>query len=103
MHTQSALKSKSTFQPKRFQFGQGMTEYIVIVALIAVAAIGVFGFFGDAIEHQMAGLTQEISGGTAGGEITNAQTAATSAGTAASQHKNLGNYNTNSQGGAGAE
>ena len=27
--------------------GQGMTEYIVIVALIAVAAIAVVGFFGD--------------------------------------------------------
>ena len=24
------------------QFGQGMTEYIIIVALIAVAAIGVY-------------------------------------------------------------
>ncbi len=25
--------------------GQGMTEYIIIVALIAIAAIGVFKFF----------------------------------------------------------
>ncbi|MGQ0507430.1 MAG: Flp family type IVb pilin [Myxococcaceae bacterium] len=27
--------------------GQGMTEYIIIVALIAVAAIGVVNLFGD--------------------------------------------------------
>ncbi len=29
--------------------GQGMTEYIIIVALIAIAAIGVVSLFGDNI------------------------------------------------------
>ncbi|MFT5047476.1 MAG: Flp pilus assembly pilin Flp, partial [Porticoccaceae bacterium] len=32
---------------KAKQLGQGMTEYIIIVALIAIAAIAVYGFFGD--------------------------------------------------------
>ncbi len=45
--------------------GQGMTEYIIIVALIAVAAIGVYSFFGEAIRAQMAGMTNEISGKSA--------------------------------------
>ncbi len=27
--------------------GQGMTEYIIIVALIAIAAVGVYSFFGN--------------------------------------------------------
>jgi len=80
-----------------------MTEYIIIVALIAVAAIGAFGYFGDAIEHQVAGLTEEISGGSAATEIGLAQGAAGDAGSAASEHKNLGNYNVNSQGGANAD
>ena len=31
------------------QDGQGMTEYIIIVALIAIAAIGVVTIFGDNI------------------------------------------------------
>ena len=31
------------------QSGQGMTEYIIIVALIAIAAIGVVTIFGDNI------------------------------------------------------
>ena len=44
------------------QGGQGMTEYIIIVALIAVAAIGVYSFFGQAIRGQMSGMTAEISG-----------------------------------------
>ncbi len=49
---------------KRKQLGQGMTEYIVIVALIAVAAIGAYSFFGETVRHQVAGLAQEISGTT---------------------------------------
>jgi Flp pilus assembly pilin Flp len=31
------------------QAGQGMTEYIIIVALIAISAIGVVSIFGDNI------------------------------------------------------
>jgi len=96
-------RKPSIISSKIRQYGQGMTEYIIIVALIAVAAIGAFGYFGDAIEHQVAGLTQEISGGSAAGEISNSQTAATNAGQAASEHKNLSNYNVNSQGGANAD
>ena len=98
-----SYRKPSSFPSKIKQFGQGMTEYIIIVALIAVAAIGAFGFFGDAIEHQVAGLTQEISGGSAATEIGASQTAATGAVSAATDHKNLGNYNVNSQGGAGAD
>lgn len=44
------------------QLGQGMTEYIIIVALIAIAAIAVYGFFGDTIRGQMGAMTQELAG-----------------------------------------
>jgi Flp pilus assembly pilin Flp len=94
----SNLKS-SIFPSKIKQFGQGMTEYIIIVALIAVAAIGAFGFFGDTIENQVAGLAAEISGGSGQAGIDAAQGSAGDAETAASTHKNLGNYNMNSQAG----
>jgi len=47
---------------KKKQLGQGMTEYIIIVALIAVAAIGAYSYFGEAVQHQVASLAQEISG-----------------------------------------
>jgi type IV pilus assembly protein PilA len=46
------------------QFGQGMTEYIIIVALIAIAAIAVYGFFGDTIRGQMGQISTELAGGT---------------------------------------
>lgn len=52
---------------KRFmkQLGQGMTEYIIIVALIAIAAIGIYSLFGDTITDQMGNMTEELSGGSA--------------------------------------
>jgi Flp pilus assembly pilin Flp len=68
-----------------------MTEYIIIVALIAVAAIGVYSFFGEAIRGQMAGMTNELSGkkGDAG---TKAAADAAKNADGATGAKNLGNY-----------
>ncbi len=45
--------------------GQGMTEYIIIVALIAIAAIGVVTIFGDNIRDLFAGATNALAGETA--------------------------------------
>ena len=45
--------------------GQGMSEYLIIVALIAVAGIAVMGLFGGAARNQVAGLANELSGGSA--------------------------------------
>lgn len=42
--------------------GQGMTEYIIIVALIAVAAIAVYQFFGQTIRSQMSAIANEVGG-----------------------------------------
>jgi Flp pilus assembly pilin Flp len=44
------------------QAGQGMMEYIIIVALIAIAAIGVYSAFGKTVRNQTAGMAKEISG-----------------------------------------
>lgn len=72
--------------------GQGMTEYIIIVALIAVAAIAVYQFFGQTIRSQTAGIAKEVAGQTASGEITNAQTAAGNASTEGTKKKGLDAY-----------
>lgn len=61
--------------------GQGMTEYIIIVALIAVAAIGVYQFFGQTIRSQMSAIANEV-GGKSG------KTAMEAAGTAAAKTDN---------------
>lgn len=46
-------------------FGQGMTEYIIIVALIAIAAIAVYALFGDTLRTQAGNIATTLSGGTA--------------------------------------
>jgi Flp pilus assembly pilin Flp len=69
-----------------------MTEYIIIVALIAVAAIAVYQFFGQTIRSQTAGIAAEVSGQTAATSIQNAQTAAQSAATEGTTRKGLGAY-----------
>ncbi len=84
------------------QRGQGMTEYIIIVALIAVAAIGVYSYFGSTVRNQTAALAQEVAGQNGQTSITNAGTAATNATNSAQQNKGLSNFNAgnNEQGGA---
>ena len=42
--------------------GQGMTEYVIIVALIAVAAIGVVTAFGDNVRNLFASSTDALAG-----------------------------------------
>ena len=44
------------------QRGQGMTEYIIIVALVAVAAIGVYGAFGDIVRGQTSVAAAALAG-----------------------------------------
>lgn len=72
----STAKSDHQATPPRRQRGQGMTEYIIIVALIAVAAIGVYKFFGQTVRSQTAGLAKELAGENATAEITAAGQAA---------------------------
>lgn len=74
------------------QLGQGMTEYIVIVALIAVAAIAVYQFFGQTIRSQTAGIAQEVSGKSATSAIENSQSSADSAVTEGTAKKGLSAY-----------
>ena len=73
------------------QLGQGMTEYIIIVALIAVAAIGVYSMFGETVRQQMGGMAQDLSGSANTG-IGNAQDTASDAIEEADTNKNLGTY-----------
>lgn len=73
--------------------GQGMTEYIVVVAVVAVAAIGVYSMLGQTIRNQTAGIAQEISGNDAGAALNAATSSAASARSQANVRKDLKNYN----------
>jgi len=74
------------------QRGQGMTEYLIVVALISVAAIGVYSFFGQTLRNQTAGIALELSGQDASSAVSQAQTAASQAQTLAGQRRGLENY-----------
>ncbi len=45
---------------KRRQFGQSMTEYVIIVALLAVAGMAIYGLFGDTVRGQLSNTTDEV-------------------------------------------
>ena len=47
--------------------GQGMSEYLVIVGLLAVAGIAAMGYFGGAFRDTMGGFAAELSGNTSQG------------------------------------
>jgi Flp pilus assembly pilin Flp len=53
-----------TQKNKKFRRGQGMTEYIIIVALIAIAAIGVISLFGNNIRNLFGMSADSLSGET---------------------------------------
>lgn len=85
-------KPNASFIDDVKQAGQGMTEYIVIVALIAIAAIGVATMFGKTVHNQIAGMAEEVAGKDSATQVTQAQTAASTANTRANNTKGLGTY-----------
>lgn len=46
--------------------GQAMVEYIIIVAVVAIAALVIFGMFGDTIKKKLGGAVDELDGGSEG-------------------------------------
>ena len=64
--------------------GQAMTEYIIIVAVVALAALTVFGLFGDTIRAKMNGVIAAF-----GGSATSTVGADVNAGDSKAAMKNL--------------
>ncbi len=77
---------------RQTQRGQGMTEYIIIVAMIAVAAIAVYQYFGQTVRNQTAAIAQELSGQDGSTAKNNAQTAANSAQSTGNTKNTLDSY-----------
>jgi Flp pilus assembly pilin Flp len=77
------------------QRGQGMTEYIIIVALIAIAAIAVYQFFGSTVRNQTAAIAQELAGNDGTDAKKAAQDAAKAGAEEATVKRNLDTYTGN--------
>lgn len=61
------------------RLAQGMTEYVIIVALVAIGAIGVYQLFGQVVRSQTAAMAKELAGEDGSAESQTAQTAAQNA------------------------
>ena len=77
------------------QHGQGMTEYIIIVALIAVAAIGVYQAFGKVVRGQTAVASSALAGGATTAGRSAATTGGTEAGNEAAKKKTMKDFDEN--------
>ena len=77
---------------QRLNRGQGMTEYVIIVALIAIAAIGVYTAFGKTVRGQMAATAQALAGKSTSTARTVTSAAASDAQSQAQREVKLDNY-----------
>ena len=76
---------------RRFrQAGQAMSEYIIIVAVVAIGAIAVYSYFGDTLRNQTAAAAIALSGESGKELSTAANTAANNA--KAKVEKNLTDF-----------
>ena len=75
------------------QRGQGMTEYIIITALIAIAAIAAVAYFGGTVRAQVGGMAQELSGKNASAAINDAGAQSAAATNEGKTDKGLNKYN----------
>ncbi|WP_240601724.1 pilus assembly protein [Oleiagrimonas sp. MCCC 1A03011] len=78
-----------------------MTEYIIITALIAIAAIGAVTYFGHTAREQVGAMAQELSGNSGKPQMDNAGTQASNAAGEGDAAKNLANYHSEVNKGAG--
>ena len=65
-NTSYMSKKFVSFGRKIHAKGQGMTEYLVILGLIAIASIAVFALFGQTLKSQVAAMASEIGGASGG-------------------------------------
>ena len=72
------------------QIGQGMTEYIIIVALIAIAAIAAYSFFGDTVRQQVGNMAAGLGGGA--GDAAAAKEKGAASFEAGAKEERLGDY-----------
>ena len=92
-------KTNCDWNCKKRVRGQGMTEYIIIVALIAVAAIGVYSFFGKTVRNQTAAMAAALGGANqeAGTAMKDATAAGRGAAGIANTKTGLDNYTDNAK------
>lgn len=78
---------------RRRQSGQGMTEYLIILALVGIAAIAVYSFFGQTVRSEMGAISSQLAGQPAKPGLDSAKAASGNANTEGTNQYNLATYN----------
>jgi Flp pilus assembly pilin Flp len=92
----SNLNQTRVFKKQR---GQGMTEYIIIVALVAIGAIGVYNLFGKTVRDQTSAMACGLAGNSdcSTGQSQTAGTDANNGKTQADSSQGLTNFGQNTK------
>lgn len=56
------MQVAATRPDKRRKRGQGMTEYIIVIAIVAIGAIAIIGLFGKQIKHAFHRIGSAVDG-----------------------------------------
>ena len=91
------MRNSPTRHFLRRQRGQGMTEYIIITALIAIAAIAAVTYFGSTVRAQVGAMGKELGGQDATSTINRAKNQGNAAATAGEKKKDLSSYGSNAE------
>jgi Flp pilus assembly pilin Flp len=78
---------KSTNLLKKSRMGIAMTEYLIILGIVAIAAIAVIGLFGKQIKSVFTRSNEAMVGSTAGADSTTATASST-----ATKADNMGTF-----------
>lgn len=73
--------------------GQGLTEYLIIVAMIAIACVGGASYFGDSIKATFLSLGSDLTGGEVVDRVAETSTSRIKAETDTNSQTTLRNYN----------
>jgi len=81
----------------RKQLGQGMSEYMIVTALVAIGAIATYSAFGHTVRDQMAAVANGLAGdaSTAKSTIADAKSTANTAASSAKTAVGLNNFDAN--------
>jgi len=88
----NAVSNNPCSRRKR-NYGQGLTEYIIIVALVAIASIVAVSYFGSSVKASFLSMGSDLTGGAAVDRVAVAQENFKAAETLAKKKVTLKDYN----------
>ena len=77
--------------------GQGMSEYLIIVGLLAVAGIATMGFMGNSLRNTFGAFAETMAGDTASAQTAQDNAQTDSQGAVDNARVSLGNYDDRAQ------